>query len=349
MQTDLIPTLPPSKVFSTHRICSLAELFAVRCAEKKGLAFRPLSPEAVALIASYDWKGDLSAMEATICHAMIMADGDAIDAAAIRLPFHVSHGDKPVNDGKGTEAALRTLLGRTVSDVERDLTLMTLKYCRGNRTQAANILGISLRTLRNKLKRYSLSGTAIPDSDGAWKSNGSQEPGYGQAVYEPRRLRAAVIKHSSTSIADNEAKEPPATGPFNLPQSGFFHFKNIDREHQQLVDILNTMAADFGGRDRVDGIRFVASIMEMRDRMAAHFTNEEREMAAAGFGGLAVHSKHHAATIAKLNEMHAETSSLATVGKEPMFDLFNHVLADVLKHDLPFKDFLAANGLIKPE
>ncbi|WP_341705652.1 helix-turn-helix domain-containing protein, partial [Ferrovibrio sp.] len=54
------------------------------------------------------------------------------------------------------------LVGRTVADVERDLIIDTLKHCLGNRTHAANILGISIRTLRNKLKQYSDEGLAVP-------------------------------------------------------------------------------------------------------------------------------------------------------------------------------------------
>ena len=56
----------------------------------------------------------------------------------------------------------RALVGRTVADVERDLILETLKHCLGNRTHAANILGISIRTLRNKLNEYAGDGTPIP-------------------------------------------------------------------------------------------------------------------------------------------------------------------------------------------
>jgi two-component system response regulator FlrC len=60
-------------------------------------------------------------------------------------------------------AVTRSLVGRTVSDVERDLILDTLDHCLGNRTHAANILGISIRTLRNKLREYSDSGLSIPN------------------------------------------------------------------------------------------------------------------------------------------------------------------------------------------
>jgi len=55
-----------------------------------------------------------------------------------------------------------SLVGRTVADVERDLILETLQHCLGNRTHAANILGISIRTLRNKLQQYRQEGLAVP-------------------------------------------------------------------------------------------------------------------------------------------------------------------------------------------
>jgi DNA-binding NtrC family response regulator len=54
------------------------------------------------------------------------------------------------------------LAGRTLADVERDLILETLAHCGGNRTHTATTLGISIRTLRNKLKEYARAGIAIP-------------------------------------------------------------------------------------------------------------------------------------------------------------------------------------------
>ena len=64
------------------------------------------------------------------------------------------------------EQVTRNLVGRTVAEVERDLILETLKHCLGNRTHAANILGISIRTLRNKLNEYSADGSPIPPPHG---------------------------------------------------------------------------------------------------------------------------------------------------------------------------------------
>ena len=64
--------------------------------------------------------------------------------------------------GASTETVTRVLVGRTVADVERDLILETLKHCLGNRTRAAAILGISIRTLRNKLNEYAGNGVPVP-------------------------------------------------------------------------------------------------------------------------------------------------------------------------------------------
>jgi DNA-binding NtrC family response regulator len=60
------------------------------------------------------------------------------------------------------QAVTPALVGRTVADVERDLILETLKHCLGNRTHAANVLGISIRTLRNKLTEYAAEGVRVP-------------------------------------------------------------------------------------------------------------------------------------------------------------------------------------------
>jgi DNA-binding NtrC family response regulator len=64
-------------------------------------------------------------------------------------------------------STVAALVGRTVADVERDLILGTLNHCLGNRTHAANILGISIRTLRNKLQQYRDEGVPVPMPGGA--------------------------------------------------------------------------------------------------------------------------------------------------------------------------------------
>jgi DNA-binding NtrC family response regulator len=74
-------------------------------------------------------------------------------------------------DDVETDGGPAPLVGRTVADVERELILETLKHCGGNRTHAANILGISIRTLRNKLHGYAGDGVEItPASHGLAES-----------------------------------------------------------------------------------------------------------------------------------------------------------------------------------
>jgi DNA-binding NtrC family response regulator len=54
------------------------------------------------------------------------------------------------------------LIGATVGEIERELVLQTLARCDGNRTRAARVLGVSVRTLRNKIRQYSAEGIDVP-------------------------------------------------------------------------------------------------------------------------------------------------------------------------------------------
>lgn len=148
-------------------ILELASHFARKYAEANGMPLRPLSHEARSMLTINAWPGNVRELENTIHRAVLMSDGDEIGPDAIISP----EGDRL--DTSKTPAAVmhatlaaeqvtRALVGRTVADVERDLIIETLKHCLGNRTHAANILGISIRTLRNKLNEYSDAGMPIP-------------------------------------------------------------------------------------------------------------------------------------------------------------------------------------------
>lgn len=88
--------------------------------------------------------------------------GEAVD---IREPDGAGLPSPPL-PATGAGAATRGLVGRTVADVERDLILDTLDHCLGNRTRAAKILGISIRTLRNKLADYIGAGIEVAEPGG---------------------------------------------------------------------------------------------------------------------------------------------------------------------------------------
>ena len=94
--------------------------------------------------------------------AVLLASGDSIGPEAIRMPDGSLFGGTPAGGvahrAAETAEGVKRMVGQTVAEVEQGLILDTLDHCLGNRTHAANILGISIRTLRNKLKLYTEQG-----------------------------------------------------------------------------------------------------------------------------------------------------------------------------------------------
>ncbi len=152
-------------------VLELAQHFAKMYAEANGMPVRPISAEAKRQLTLNRWPGNVRELENTIHRAVLLATGDEIGPDAILSPDgeRLDQAKKPpavAHAALAAEQVTRALVGRTVADVERDLILETLKHCLGNRTHAANILGISIRTLRNKLNEYAAEGVTIPPPAG---------------------------------------------------------------------------------------------------------------------------------------------------------------------------------------
>jgi len=151
-------------------ILSLANHFVDKYAQANGVSAKRLSDKAKGTISGHYWKGNVRELENTMHRAVLLATDDEITDAAIRLPDGSPVDEPMINVTQGpaahaaaaAQSASRTMVGRTVAEVERDLILETLTHCLGNRTHAANILGISIRTLRNKLKLYTDDGINVP-------------------------------------------------------------------------------------------------------------------------------------------------------------------------------------------
>jgi two-component system response regulator FlrC len=144
----------------------LSEHFVKKYSEANDIPIRRISDEARARLRAHSWLGNVRELENTLHRAVLLASGDAIGPDAIMLSG-ATRNEPRDKGGEGAAAAaaaekVRGLVGRTVADVERDLIIDTLSHCLGNRTHAANILGISIRTLRNKLKQYSDEGMRVP-------------------------------------------------------------------------------------------------------------------------------------------------------------------------------------------
>ena len=148
----------------------LARHFARKYAEANGVAYREISPAANAELKRGYWRGNVRELENCIHRAVLLAQGPEIEAEAIRLPDGSRPSETATLGGAATPGAAslvaQTMVGRTVADMEQGLIIETLQHCLGNRTHAANILGISIRTLRNKLKEYGQAGVPVPPAAG---------------------------------------------------------------------------------------------------------------------------------------------------------------------------------------
>ena len=108
-------------------------------------AVRGVDQEAMYLLEHYPWPGNIRELRNVIERATILSDGEFIEVKHLP-PTLVSKGEESL-------PTLTIAPGTTVDEAERRLILLTLEHCRNNKTRAAEVLGISLKTLHNKLNR----------------------------------------------------------------------------------------------------------------------------------------------------------------------------------------------------
>jgi len=142
----------------------LAEHFVKKYAAANDVPVLPLSEQAKEMLNRYSWPGNVREMENTMHRAVLLAQGSEIGPEAILLTTgtSTSTGSAGPDEQQSNTGGAPGMVGQTVAQVERGLIIDTLQHCLGNRTHAANILGISIRTLRNKLKQYNEQGFAVP-------------------------------------------------------------------------------------------------------------------------------------------------------------------------------------------
>jgi len=140
-------------------LAQLALHFAERLAESDGLPARPFSEATLVLLTRYDWPGNIRELEDCIHRAVLLGQGPTIEPHDLVRSDGTRLLDLELAEPGGLQ--IESLVGRTVEEVERELILHTLTRCHGNRTSASNILGISVRTMRNKLRTFIEAGIAV--------------------------------------------------------------------------------------------------------------------------------------------------------------------------------------------
>jgi two-component system, response regulator FlrC len=135
----------------------LAEHFAKKYAVANGVDYNGMSATLREMLRRHAWRGNVRELENTMHRAILLSGGGELGPDSVMLPA-----SRPGDAGHDGVNARGALVGRTVADVERDLIIETLQHCLGNRTHAATILGISIRTLRNKLQLYRQEGVPVP-------------------------------------------------------------------------------------------------------------------------------------------------------------------------------------------
>lgn len=145
---NVVPiTMPPLRDRKVD-IPLLVEAFLKESALENGKPFRELSSDAMAAIVEYDWPGNVRELRAAIEHGVVMSKGAQIEMRD--LPAAVRH---PQNSGEGIVPPTN---GLNLHETETTLILRALEESRGNRTEAADKLGISRRTLHRRLHELNI-------------------------------------------------------------------------------------------------------------------------------------------------------------------------------------------------
>ena len=124
---------------------------------KHGRKVATVSEAVLNIFHSYSWPGNVRELRNTLERAVIVCDGAIVETKHLPPGF----GQAPVRTSAEDPDAVRLGVGTTVEEAERLLILKTLEATNNNKTRAAEILGISLKTLHNKLKEY---GAAAADA-----------------------------------------------------------------------------------------------------------------------------------------------------------------------------------------
>lgn len=149
---NVIPLQVPSLRTRPLDIENLSQHFAATSCEENGLPKRTISEAALRKMKAYRWPGNVRELQNVIERSLLLSASQTLEAEHILLP-----------EEETRESEHSFSPGMTVTEAERLLIMKTLEFTGQNRTRAAEMLGISIRTLRNKLNEY--RGVSVHEAD----------------------------------------------------------------------------------------------------------------------------------------------------------------------------------------
>ena len=150
---NVIPiTLPPLRERDGD-VPLLAQHFVDRYCRENNRSHKQIVPEALELVCHYAWPGNVRELQNVIERAVVL------DADEVIRPEHLAL--RPSGSSESDSDEIVYAVGRTVAEMERRLILKTLQALEGNRGRTAEMLQISVRTLRNKLNQYRVQGQFV--------------------------------------------------------------------------------------------------------------------------------------------------------------------------------------------
>jgi len=147
---DVLSLRMPALATHLDDLADIAAAMLVRIARRRGCAPPELAPEAIETLQQYTWPGNARELENVLEHASALCRGSTITPKNLtRLHAH------PVDPSQGHSGTLG-LAGFTLAEIERCAIIETMQACGGNKAQTARRLGVSEKTIYNKIKQYNL-------------------------------------------------------------------------------------------------------------------------------------------------------------------------------------------------
>lgn len=147
----IIPLVIPALRDRRQDIAALIDHFILKYSHTSENRLPRFSPEALETMINWSWPGNVRELENSVERAMLLRTDDIMGSELLLLEEDMA---------SGADESTAQLVGMTVKELEERLILQTLHHVNDNRTHAAEMLGISIRTLRNKLKEYREDHTA---------------------------------------------------------------------------------------------------------------------------------------------------------------------------------------------